>query len=240
MLHVIMLRLVCLCNVVFLFNGVFAETTWEIPERKIEILLDGFLEEWMDVPSKILVPDGSGLQSGGEFGEDDLHLKIRALWDEEYLYLALDWHDDVWDIQKVTRREAVWIDPDGTRRDRMHFFDNFKFHIRKSDYDYTMWVSPRSGDDGPYFWCRLLEGYGGMERATGAPMITARNHGDRVTIEVELLWKQLKIKPKKNRTIPLRLVVADADLPGTLLESKLEYLKWVGWKGKLKFVEADR
>lgn len=240
MLRVIILRLCCLLNVFFLFNGVFAETAWEIPEREIEILLDGFLDEWVDVPSKILVPGDDSLLSGGEFGEGDLQVKVMALWDKEYLYLALDWKDDVWDIRDVPRREAVWIDPEGTRRDRMFFFDNLKFHIRKSDYDYTMWVSPRAHDEGPYFWSRLLEGYGGMERATSAPMITARNHGGRVTIEVELLWKQLRIKPKKDRGLPLRLVAADADLPDKRLETKLGQLKWVGWKGQLKFVEADR
>ena len=239
MLIVIILRIVCLLNTVFLFGGVFAESTWQIPERKIEVLLDGFLDEWVDVPFRILEPGGSGVKSGGKFGEDDLKVKIMALWDKEYLYLALEWHDDVWDIQKVPRRQAVWVDQDGTRRDRMHFFDNFKFHIRRSDYDYTVWISPRAQDEGPYYWSRLLQGYGGMERATSAPMVTARNHGDRVTLEVELVWKQLRIKPKKNQEIPLRLVVADADLPGKQLETKLENIKWVGWIGQVQVVKGD-
>ena len=121
----------------------------------------------------------------------------------------------------------------------MLFFDNLKLHIRKSDYDYTMWGSPRAHDEGPYFWSRLLEGYGGMERATSAPMVTARNHGGHVTMEVELLWKQLRIKPDKKRLLPLRLLLADADLPGKQLETKLKDLKWVGWRGQLKIVKAD-
>jgi len=85
----------------------------------------------------------------------------------------------------------------------------------------------------------LLQGYGGMERATSAPMVTARNHGDRVTLEVELVWKQLRIKPKMNQEIPLRLVVADADLPGKQLETKLENIKWVGWIGQVQVVKGD-
>jgi hypothetical protein len=235
-----MLRTVCLLNTFLLFTSAFAESSWEIPERKIEVLLDGFLDEWTDVPFMVLEPGGPELKSGGQFGDDDLKVKIMALWDKEYLYLALEWHDDVWDVGKVARREAVWIDPEGTRRDRMHFFDNFKFHIRKSDYDYTMWVSPRAEDEGPHYWSRLLQGYGGMERATGAPMVTARNHGGHVTMEVELLWKQLRLKPKKKEPIPVRLVIADTDLPGKLLEAKLGHLKWVGWIGQLRFVEDDR
>jgi hypothetical protein len=224
----------------FLLTTVFAEIRWEIPEREFEILLDGFLDEWEGVPSIVLAPGEPELKSAGDFGENDLHVKLMAVWDKERLYLALNWRDDIWDIQKVTRREAVWIDPEDTRRDRMHFFDNFKFHIRKSDYDYTMWVSPRANDEGPHFWCRLLEGYGGMERATSAPMVTARNHGRHVTAELELFWEQLRLKPRKKETIPIRLVVADADLPGKLLETKLPHLKWVGWMGQLRVVEAER
>ena len=234
-----MVKFFCLLNTVFLFSGVFAETAWEIPERTFDVLLDGYLDEWGNVPAKVFLPGGEGLKSAGEFAENDVKVEVKALWDKEYLYLAIDWQDDVWDIQRVTRREAVWIGPENTRRDRMHFFDNFKFHIRKSDYDYTAWISPRANDEGPHFWCRLLEGYGGMERATSAPMITARQQGNRVTMEVVLLWKQLRIKPKKKKAIPLRLVVADSDLPGKLLEAKVEHLKWVGWMGQFKVVEAE-
>lgn len=226
--------------VVVFFTGVFAENSWDIQEREFEILLDGFLDEWEGIPFKNLIPGGDGLQTGGDFGQEDLDFKVKAVWDREHLYLALDWEDNVWDIQKVVRREAVWIDPENTRRDRMYFFDNFKFHIRKSDYDYTMWVSPRANEEGPHFWCRLLEGYGGMERATSAPMITARNHGGRVTAEVELFWKQLRLKPNRKEPIPLRLVVADADLPGKMLQTKLSHLKWVGWMGQLRVVESGR
>jgi hypothetical protein len=220
-------------------TSVFAQTSWEIPEREFEILLDGFLDEWEGVPSRLLAPDRPGVKSAGSFGEADLSVKVMAVWDEERLYLALYWQDDVWDIQKVSRREAVWIDADDTRHDRMYFFDNFKFHIRKSDYDYTMWVSPRANDEGPHFWCRLLEGYGGMERATATPMITFRNQGGHATAELELSWEQLRLEPKEKEPIPIRLVVADADLPGKSLETKLSHRKWVGWMGQFVVLEAD-
>ena len=86
-------------------------------------------------------------------------------------------------------------------------------------------------------WYRLLEGYGGMERATGVPMVSAREQGDRVTVEVMLIWKQLRLKGKKNLEYPLTLVVADSDDPGRILEYKLDHLKWLGWKGRIRLVE---
>ena len=238
MQSVVMVRFFCVLNLFLLPTALFADTVWEIPEREVDILIDGFLDEWEGVPAMVLEPGGSDVQSAGEFGQDDLRAEIRALWDKEYLYVALDWQDNVWDIQDVSRREAVWVDSNGRRRDRMHFFDNIKFHIRKSDYDYTMWLSPRVADAGPFSWCRLLQGYGGMERATSAPTITARDHGNRATIEVVLLWKQLRIKPKKNQNVPLRLVIADSDLPGKMLDSKVQFLKWLGWKGQFRIVET--
>lgn len=238
MLSIAMLRFLCVLSLFLLPVTVLAETRWEIPEREVDVLIDGFLDEWDGVPVKVLEPGGAGVKSDGEFGIDDLRIGIRALWDKEYLYLALDWHDDVWDIKSVSRREAVWLDSEGRRRDRMQFFDNFKFHIWESDYDYTMWLSPRVDGEGPFSWCRLLLGYGGMERATSAPTITARHQGERATVEVVFLWKQLRIKPKKNQDVPLRLVLADSDLPGKMLDSKVKFLKSLEWSGQLRIVEA--
>lgn len=218
----------------FLLTAAMAQPTWQIPNRDREILIDGFLEDWEGVPELIFSPGDRNRREAGEFsGSSDLTLKVQSLWDDEYLYLGVTWIDDLWDVKEVTRKDAVWVDSDGKRRDRMYFFDFLKFHIRKSDYDYTFWVSPRVNEEGPYFWNRLLEGYTGMERAAGSPMITAREHSDRVTLEIMLLWNQLKLEPKQGLNFPLTLVVSDSDHPGRALDHKLNYQKWIGWVGRL-------
>jgi len=210
---------------------------YEIRQADREILIDGYLDEWDGIPALVVAPGEKDIRTGGKLAADDVRLEFRALWNEEYLYLGLTWKDQVRDIEETGRKDAVWIDPENRRRDRMYFFDNLKFHIRKSDYDYTLWLSPVAGGEGPFMWYRLLEGYGGMERATGVPMVSAREQGDRVTVEVMLIWKQLRLKGKKNLEYPLTLVVADSDDPGRILEYKLDHLKWLGWKGRIRLVE---
>jgi hypothetical protein len=214
-----------------------AQLTWEIPHRDREILMDGRVDEWEGVPGITLSPGETGLRSSGEFGENDVQVLLQALWDEQYLYLAVTWEDNVWDVSEVPRRDAVWVDSEGIRRDRMFFFDNLKWHIRTSDYDYTMWFSPRTEEAGPFYWHRLLEGYRGMERAAGTPMITVQAPDPSATVEVMMVWKQLRLEAEKGREFPLAVTVADADFPDRLFEFKLNHLKWLSWRGRIRTIE---
>ena len=216
--------------------SVWGQQRWEIPQRQRHIQIDGFIDEWHGVPSIRLSP------SAGDdgFKEGDVELRIQGLWDKENLYLAMHWIDDVWDIERVRRRDAVWLTPDRRRRDRTLFYDYLKFHIRRSDYDYTFWMTPRIASRGPFEWHRLLKGYMGKETATSAPVITARQKQGTATVEVLFSWKEMSIKPKSGRAIPLLLTLADSDLPGTSLEMKLEQLKAIRWRGAMVPSKARR
>ena len=216
--------------------SVRAQQRWEIPQRERHIQIDGFTDEWQGVPWVKLSPS-----AGDEgFKEGDVELRIQGLWDKENLYLALHWTDDVWDIERVRRRDAVWLTPDRRRRDRTLFYDYLKFHIRRSDYDYTFWMTPRIESRGPFGWHRLLKGYKGMETATSAPIVTARQKQDTATMEVLFSWKEMDIKPRSGRAIPLLLTLADSDLPGTSLEMKLEQLKAIRWRGAMSLAKTRR
>ena len=213
------------------------ESLWEIPFRDRDILIDGLLDEWEGVPALVIAPGVDEIRSGGEFVDGDLKLTLQALWDKEYIYLGITWTDNVLDLHEISRKDAVWVDGEGRRRDRMFFYDYLKFHIRKPDYDYTLWLSPRADDEGPYMWYRLLEGYRGMERATGQPMVSAREQGQGSTLEVMLLWKELRLEGKKGVELPLTLILADGDDPDRLLEYKADRQKWLAWVGKVKMLE---
>lgn len=218
-----------------LVPSLFAQSSWLIEARNDrEIKIDGFLEDWPEGPSVVLAPAGANLESSGALQESDFRVTLRGLWDKNYLYLAVRWEDDQWDIQEIKRSEATWITPDRRRRDRMLFYDYLKFQIRKSDYDYTLWLSPRIESRGPFLWERLLKGAKGMETATRPPLISSRQHADHVSMEVMFLWKELDLKPKEGREMPLFLVLSDSDRPGIPLESKLNTLKWVRWRGILR------
>ena len=217
-------------------STLLAQTEWEVRPVVEGLRIDGHLEDWQGVPVLELSPS-SAPRSTENFGKDDLDLKVRLLWDKDSLYVALEWQDDIRDIKEVRRQDAIFVTSDGTRRDRMYFYDNLKFSIRQSDYDFTLWLSPRYAGDGPHTWQRLLQGYRGMEAAVSAPLITARENGQTVTMELRFQWDQLRLKGKKNKTYPLTLIVADSDLPGQLLEYKAGRPKWLMWQGTLRLVE---
>lgn len=210
-----------------------AQSLWNVPFAHKEIQVDGFLEDWTGVPELILAPAAPGIHTEGVFGAEDLKASVRAAWDKNNLYLAVEIKDDTWDTQAVTRREAAWLTPDRRRRDRMLFFDNFKFSVQESDYDYTFWISPRVNERGPFFWNRLLQGLKGMEMGTAPPSVTARFRNGVATMEILLVWDEMRINAKANREIPLTLLVSDSDMPGKMLETKLPHLKWVEWKGMM-------
>lgn len=214
-----------------------AQGSWDVPRRSLEILLDGFLDEWQQFPPFSLAPSRPGIVREGDFEEGSLSLDLRALWDDQSLYLALDWKDDVWDIQEVLRRNAVWVTPENRRRDRMLFFDYFKFNIREAAYDFVYWISPRVNEEGPYGWHRLLEGLKGMEAATSRPPVSARQANGRVTMEILMSWEELRLKPRAGRGFPLSLLLSDSDHPGRPLEYKLRHLRWLGWEGELRLLD---
>lgn len=215
-----------------------AQSSLTSTEFEGEIRVDGSLSEWDGVNGLRLSPDSPNIIIKGEFEENDFDFTIKSRWNKQYLYLAIEWQDDVWDIEEVSRKEATWHDPGtGQRRDRMYFYDNFKFHIRESDYDYTLWVSPRSEEQGPYHWSRLLIGYRGNERAGATPMLRAENNGDTTTIEMMIVWKQLRLKPGAGQVIPLDIVISDSDLPGRFEETKINNMKSIEWNGNLTLVD---
>ena len=236
-------------NLLFLFSltaFVFmeplgAQQVWRVSDQVLDIQIDGFTDEWKGVPGLTLSPkEASALKVIGEFGEDDVELTLKGLWNRENLYIAVHWIDNIWDIKEVTRRKAVWVTPDRRRRDRMLFFDYLKFHIRESDYDFTFWLTPRIDEQGPFQWHRLLEGLKGMERASNSPVITGRNREDGATLEILLSWRELKIEPRPGMRVPLVLILADSDLVGTALEYKLDRLKSLEWRGLLMLENALR
>ncbi len=217
------------------FGVTRAQSVWRVPHRDRDLIVDGFVKEWQGVPSLVLRSGAPAVESNGVFGPDDVEVTLQGLWDKEALYMAVTWKDNVWDTQEVRRRDAVFITADKKRRDRMYFFDNISFQIPELEYDYLLWFSPRIDDHGPYHWQRRLQGLSKREAATPSPVITPRQMGNEATLELLFRWKDLEIKPEKRKNgLPLLLQVADSDSPGLLLESKVEKLKWLQWRGSIQ------
>ncbi len=185
--------------------------------------MDGFLSDWEGLPSIQLDPAVSGVKVAGIPAGDYATASVKAFWDQTGLYLAIEWRDDIWDVEQVKRSEAVFLASDGRRRDRMYLYDNIRIQFRDVKYNYLLWVSPRVDGRGPYYWQRLQRGGKFLERATHVPVINPRASAGRATLEIMLTWKQLGLKPKEMRKKGLRaiLTLADSDSPELSVEGKL-------------------
>ena len=206
---------------------------FQIGYKSREILLDGRLDDWNGVTGIELSPGVAGVKSSGDIGEDDIRVGLRALWDEEGLYLAVEWTDDEWDVTRIRRREAIFVDNDGRRRNRMRLYDNLMVQIKEVNYDYTLWVSPRADGQGPFYWQKLLKGENAFESATHVPVITPREGEPTTSLEIMIRWKQIRSNPKrfKKRGLPIYISVSDGDSPGVPVEAKIGKAGRLDWQG---------
>jgi hypothetical protein len=216
---------------VFLTGLGQADNVWLVPHRTVPIQVDGLLDEWASVPGILIQAGTAGVQAEGIDSAADVTVRAQAVWDDENLYIALEWKDDTWDIEEVSRQNAVWVTPRQQRRDRTLFYDFVKLNLRGENYDYIIWVSPRIERRGPFLWQRLLEGPRRMETATSPPAINSREGEDSATLEMMFRWRELKLKPKKETNLLITVMVTDSDLPGKPLELKLRQLKNLQWEG---------
>ncbi|RPI27819.1 MAG: hypothetical protein EHM61_07170 [Acidobacteria bacterium] len=218
------------------FSGAFAQTTWVVPQKRTGIQIDGFVQEWEGIQGLRLEAGSPGVQAEAISQAEDVNVIVKAVWDKENLYLALQWKDNTWDIEQVLRQQAVWLSPQQQRRDRMLFYDFLKIQISDIDFDYVLWLTPRINNRGPYSWGRLLAGGKRMEKATSPPAISSRQADGTATVEILFQWSELQTKPKEGKALPLTLLLADSDLPGKPLELKLKQLKSLVWTGTIKLM----
>lgn len=215
-----------------------AQATWDVPYSEQRVLLDGRLDEWSGASPILVAPTGSAAQANGEFPQDEPRVSLRALWNKEGIFLAIEWQDDIWDIREISRRDAVWISPEGKRRDRMYFFDNLKLELLRRNFQYTLWLSPRDSERGPFFWHRLF-GKKRLELGGGPPLMSSRLTDKGVILEVQLRWKDLKLKAKPYEDLIFSIDVADSDLPGKPPEAKVNRLRWLALGGHFQ-MRKDR
>ncbi len=207
-----------------------------IPFRSDDVLIDGFLTDWKNVPALHIDPMAWGVKVGGLPKGEFSTVLFKAFWNKTGIFLSVDWRDDIWDVQQVKRSEAIYVASDGRRRNRMLLQDNLLFRLRSVNYSYTLWISPKIGDQGPYFWQRLQRGGKFLESATQVPVVTTRENNGQATIEILLSWDLLDLKPKhiKKKAFRALLTLADSDSPQMSAEGKLGGVGLLEWVGRVQ------
>ncbi len=200
------------------------------------IAIDGYLNEWGGVLPTALQPGGEEIGLRGAFaGTEDHEADAYALWDADFLYLAVVVIDDTVDIARIRPHNQVWTGPDGTRKDRMFYFDHLKIFIRdpSSNLGNNIWITPKQADGAPYAW-------GHRQRSPADEQLPVMLAGELVggiyTFEVALPWSWLEITPRTDSVIKARILLVDSDLPNVSIEDKIaaEAEKWIWWTGAFR------
>ncbi len=197
--------------------------------------IDGHLKEWHNVPGIVFSSNDStpGVFDEGRKpfdGINDLHVNLKLAWNDDGLFAAIEWRDDVIDTRRVsTRAEARWEHPSGNgARDGMYFSDNIVLRIQRGDnYYYGNWMSPM--DQNPHQWQLLRLGpQGTAYTETDKPIMTSRRvENGKVLIEAFWSWEMLHFKPRANEIVKIRIIPTDADQPGIPFEIKERNVKYM-------------
>ena len=210
----------------------------DIQVAKYPIEIDGYLPEWGGVLPISLQPGGDGIGVRGAFsGTDDHEADAYAVWDAQFLYLAIAVTDDAVDVAKIHPDNQVWSGPNGERKDRMFYYDQLKLFVRDSSSSLgnNIWITPKQPDGAPYAW-------GHRQRSPADEQFPGNLAGELVdgtyTFEVALPWSWLEITPRTNTVFNIRILLVDADLPGVSIEEKIakKTEKWVWWSGSFTLV----
>ena len=206
----------------------------QVADRPIEI--DGYLNEWGGVLPIAIKPGGEDIGLRGAFaGPDDHEADVYALWDAQFLYLAIAVIDDVIDIAKVHPDNQVWTGPDESRKDRMFYYDQLKLFTRdpSANLGHNIWITPKQPDGEPYVWGHRQR----SEPDEQLPIILAGELVDNIyTFEVALPWSWLELTARSGTVFNARILLVDSDLPGVTIEEKIaqEVEKWIWWTGAFK------
>ncbi len=233
-------------------NASVARADWRIPRSDAQVTVDGDLSEWRDAPRLELrkgAPEVSSPQ-GDRYQPDDAAVRIAGRWNDTGIFLALEWRDDVWDARELTLEEPFCRDRRGNRIDCFYFFDYLKFAIRgpdtaKPEFIYTLWLSPKLRDKGPFVWSKL---YAGTDRArvdTPKPRVAGSYADGRSLFEVHIPWQTLgdglTAQIRKRGDFPLMLLLVDGDSPrlgdDKSAELRLRRVKYLVWRESAKLTD---
>lgn len=179
------------------------------------LAVDGDLSEWAEVEAVTVVPSADSVTTIGEFeGENDLAIRMRSAWNQEGLFFAIEWQDEVRDPHIIPLDSARWDSPLNRPLDRMYFYDNLVIRILTEERFYGVWMAPRTEE--PYQWdvVRYNDGETDIAEEIKATRIHAQSTAeDRMVFEVVIPWDQIQWQPEAGLQFEMRLIIPDSDFP---------------------------
>lgn len=162
-------------------------------------------------------------------GADDLSITLTGHWDDAALNLELVWEDDVLDTSSVRADAAMWVGPDGRRRDRMYYFDHVNLRFWLGDRFVGAWLSPRVGLASQWAYVDIP----GEERRPLDVVARGEASPRGVVLRLSVPWELLGLRPEDGTALDVEVVATDMDAPGRPLEDKTALVDWLSWRAPL-------
>ncbi|HAS39394.1 MAG TPA: hypothetical protein DCS93_02905 [Microscillaceae bacterium] len=182
-----------------------------------KVNIDGKAKEWKDIPSHYYQSDSkTNLKVTGKLAKGDLKADIKLAWNETGLFVYVQWEDNVWDEQTITKEQSIIRLKSGRRMDKMYLYDHLKIQIRALDNNYTSWFAPRLK---ALQWQSLRQRK--YRKNVTLPVAepqyvmqkqTTKKGKEKWVLEVQYQWKDLKINPRL-KNLQVLVMINDADTP---------------------------
>ncbi|HBC85653.1 MAG TPA: hypothetical protein DCZ94_01735 [Lentisphaeria bacterium] len=186
----------------------------KVAKAKSEIVIDGNLDkpDWKGATSYAIEEERQVFVVYPEkykwTGPENLSGKMKLLWDEKYLYVAVEVTDDKFVNPK--QDDQMW------NQDGLQFlFDPYrKEEEKKGRYDYSMGL----GQKGPQAWCHLSADAGTQAGEIKDIKIAVKrldeNNGN-VVYEVAIPWARIApFKPAPGMNLGMSMIINEDDGPG--------------------------
>lgn len=190
----------------------------------------------------MITPGADSVVTSGDFeNENDLAVGVRSAWNEDGLFFAIEWQDDVRDPHVIPLDSARWDSPLGRPLDRMYFYDNLVIRILTEDRFYGVWMAPR--EDEPYQWdvVRYNDGQTDISEEIRASRIHAQVLGDGfMMLEVGIPWDQIARQPEPGLRFEMRFIIPDSDRLDLLLDvEKIRSSAYIAQYFDVTLVDTD-
>ncbi|WP_304643069.1 sugar-binding protein [Pseudomonas sp.] len=184
------------------------------------VSVDGKLDDWGGaVPIALARPEQLSCQARKWHGPADLSAVAAVLWDEEYLYFAVNVCDD-----KVVCADPPSNYPRGqcdlSRNDSVRLYLNtspVSPEAKKplGPHDYAFCATPLSpGNDQPMLVLCPYRGDEHKDFAIKSVRIASSHDGEGWRIEMAIPWAALKFEPAEAKRLRFFTLVDDSDRPG--------------------------
>ena len=183
-------------------------------KKVMDMDLNSKEEVWQSVSSHEFNASNSGdFEVAGEFVEGDLDISLKLAWNDEALFVYIDWLDNDRDSKRIPKDSSTFTTASGRRMDKMYLYDNMKIQLRFEGYNYVNWFQP---DKKALQWHSLRKRNSDGKSTVldiSEPSFTCIENSGEYSLRVKYQWEDFQLENGVPSDIQFLLLVNDRDNP---------------------------